>query len=558
MTTLTGQPSTEAAGGPHEAAPAAPVRAGDRRGWPLWAQVLLVLAVCAAVYWPGLGYAGFTATEGHRVIPGWTMLQSGDWLRSEMFELGYLRKPPGMSWAVAVASAVLGETEVAARAVSALSITATALLCALFAARWMGARWAAYAGVACAMMPLLWGYGRAAEIEALNTVMTAAAALALADLCLPRAASVGVARAAPMVLLAAVGILGAALAKGPASAPVLAGVPLGACLMQRSAAPLRRPGVWMAVGLAALAGAPIAAAVLGANAQPETVRQGIGEFLWRPDRIVGILLLPAVAFGAALPMSLGLLFPFGPDAVREGERSAADRRAADAARTLAGGWVLAVAMYTAVGLSNPRYVAPAAVLLPPLVAYAARGWMGPDPAFVYLRRVLARLAFGWWRGVAVAGLIIGATITIPLTEVQRARASGRWAGEAIAGALAPVAEEGGVIEIWADMMIETRPEVLLYAQRALAAGGSPGRLRPVWAKGAVSEAQLPPVGAYLLLKTTDTDAEPPRYAEAIERGELERVLEGKVHKFGYALYRVRGEGSSREGEEEGGRPGDSR
>ena len=52
------------------------------------------------------------------MVPGWTMLRTGDWWHVEMFGQAYFRKPPGMPWAIAGASALLGETEFAAGAVS--------------------------------------------------------------------------------------------------------------------------------------------------------------------------------------------------------------------------------------------------------------------------------------------------------------------------------------------------------------------------------------------------------------------------------------------------------
>lgn len=526
MTALTSQPQTSVLDAP------ARVAAPSRRALPLWLQLAAVLLACGAVYWPLIGSSGFSQTEGHRVIPGLAMLDSGNWLRSEMFELGYLRKPPGMSWAIAISSALLGPSEFAARAASAAAATLTALMCALFAARWFGRPWAIVAGLAFALMPVTWGYGRSAEIESLNIFMTGLAALSLLELCLP-APEARSRRPAAFILMGAAGILGAALAKGPASAPVVLAVPVAACITLRSARPLASRPLWLALGLAVAVGVPLALAVLRANDDPQTIRQGVAEFMWQADRVGRTLLLAPVAMLAALPVSLVLLFPFGPDAQREAGFSPENRRATDVARTLAISWLLALGTYTAIGISNPRYVFPAAVLLPPLAAYVARGWMGPAPAFIPLRRAIARLSFGWFPAVAPAGLLIAAAIFVPLTERARARASGRGAGERIAAAIAQDADPGAdEVLVWADAMIETRPEILLYARRA------EPEIRPIWAKAQIMDAKLPPPGSYLLLKTNDTDAEPGRYAAALASGRMRPVLEGTVHKFGYALFRV--------------------
>src|SRR5437867_1102164 len=99
---------------------------------------MIVLAVCAAVYLPRLGAGGLTNTEGHRAIPGWGMLESGDWVLPRMFGQVYLRKPPGMSWAIAASSAVFGETEFAARLPSALAMMGMALVAMFFGSRWFG------------------------------------------------------------------------------------------------------------------------------------------------------------------------------------------------------------------------------------------------------------------------------------------------------------------------------------------------------------------------------------------------------------------------------------
>src|SRR5688572_8287769 len=144
----------------------------------LW-HVLAVLGVCLLVYWPRLGATGFSSTEGHRVIPAWEMLDTGGWLVPTMFGQAYLRKPPGMAWAVAASSAVLGRTEFAGRAVSAAAATGLALLALVFGGRWFGR--GLPAGLAASLLPLMWASGRSAEIEALHALAAVAAAMLLLD-----------------------------------------------------------------------------------------------------------------------------------------------------------------------------------------------------------------------------------------------------------------------------------------------------------------------------------------------------------------------------------------
>ena len=119
---------------------------------PLRPLVLLLL-VSIGVYWIGLGQRPFAASEGHRVGPAWAMLASGDYWHVRLFEQLYLRKPPGMPWAIAGLSSLLGQTEFAARAVSALAATLAAVVTYLFARRWFGPRSAIAAGLSQALMP---------------------------------------------------------------------------------------------------------------------------------------------------------------------------------------------------------------------------------------------------------------------------------------------------------------------------------------------------------------------------------------------------------------------
>src|SRR5262249_8439204 len=96
--------------------------------WEVAWQGLIVLVAAGLVYWPFLGHSGFAFSEGQRVFPGWEMARGGDWLVPRLFGQAYLRKPPGMPWAIALASFVFGENEFSARSVSALAVTLGALI----------------------------------------------------------------------------------------------------------------------------------------------------------------------------------------------------------------------------------------------------------------------------------------------------------------------------------------------------------------------------------------------------------------------------------------------
>jgi 4-amino-4-deoxy-L-arabinose transferase-like glycosyltransferase len=101
----------------------------------MWWSLLAVLAACVATLWFRLGSTGLSMSEGHRAVPAWEMLRTGEWWVTRMFGEIYVRKPPGMMWAIAGVSAVFGETAWSARAVSALACTAMALAAWWFARR---------------------------------------------------------------------------------------------------------------------------------------------------------------------------------------------------------------------------------------------------------------------------------------------------------------------------------------------------------------------------------------------------------------------------------------
>src|SRR4051812_43920322 len=216
-------------------------------GWKLVWQALIVVAVAGLVYWPLLGSSGFSFSEGQRVLPGWEMVRSGDWLVTRLFEQPYLRKPPGMPWAVAVASLVFGENEFSARAPSAIGMTLGPLLSFVFATRWFGRGWGMVAGLSHALAPVFLYPGRSAEIESLHNLFVQGSVLVMIELLVLRA---GGRPAAAWALALAVGVCGMVMLKGPSGLPCLAGAMIAACLVLGSARPLRNPYVWAGLVLA--------------------------------------------------------------------------------------------------------------------------------------------------------------------------------------------------------------------------------------------------------------------------------------------------------------------
>lgn len=516
----------------------------------IWRDGAIVLFVCVMVYWLFLGSMPFAASEGLRVAPGWTMLDSGDWSRTEMFGLNYVRKPPGMPWAIATSSAIFGQNEFGARAPSALACTLMALIALGFGRAWCGPRGGLAAGLAQALLPLMWagggvgGPGRTAEIEAVNTFFTQLAVLPLIALVLPsRARELGgvrnTRRAAALALLAAAGILGFALTKTAASSPCVVGAIIGVCLTRRSLRPLMCAWMWGAVligGGAAYFALEHFAAI---NNDPDAVREG-GQFAmkWLENPVEWLALVP-IAFIAALPLSIALFIPIGKDARAEGNSpDAAWSRCVRAGRACAFAWFASCVIYAAIGIDNPRYLMPASVFLAPIVGYIIRGMAaggtGPFARAGFMehrRNILKRLIYrgpSAWAG-ALLGLAIifntGGSILPPTTS--------RTVGAALAEALPAGAT------VWADDLIEARPDILLYARQAADASGR--TLTFLWAKPRMHKADLPEpseAGSFVLLRTDERSGEGPRYVEAMESQRLRLVTQSALGKYTFALFRV--------------------
>jgi 4-amino-4-deoxy-L-arabinose transferase-like glycosyltransferase len=86
---------------------------------------LILAALWAAIYLPGLGSTELKGEEGRRVLPAVAMLQDGNWLVPHLGGKPYLRKPPLMNWVIAASFSATGRRdEWAARLPSALMVLA--------------------------------------------------------------------------------------------------------------------------------------------------------------------------------------------------------------------------------------------------------------------------------------------------------------------------------------------------------------------------------------------------------------------------------------------------
>jgi 4-amino-4-deoxy-L-arabinose transferase-like glycosyltransferase len=505
-----------------------PMIGNSGRGrWLLFWQAMLVVLVAGLVYWPLLGSSGFAFSEGQRALPGWEMVHNGDWLVPRLFEQPYLRKPPGMPWAVALMSLIFGENEFSARSVSALSMTLASLLSFWFATRWFGRPWGLVAGIAHVLTPLFWfsptsPVGRSAEIEALHNLFVQASVLVMIEVLVARPRDSSALRWSFALAIAASGM---ALVKGPAGVPCLAGAAAGACIAAKSLRPLRSGWTWMglliAAGLVALVALRI---VLRVHDLPEPpVTEPPGRFLWRPGEALGVVSLPIVTLIAAMPTSLSLLLTFRDARI--------ETREDKFARAVAWACVAALLIYAVIGVSNNRYAMPAVGVLPCLWAFVLRRHFERLPSSrPLLDQVLMNRPWAW--GVA---FLLAAFASIVYTEHRRAeRTSGKPAGLALGEQL----DDGQ--QVWANAVMDNRPEVLYYArQRATELGR---QVRVLWVPpnhGGQSDLPIPPSGRLLALLEGPDLTELPAYDNAGLLSGMHEVFSGQVHKFVIHVYEVR-------------------
>lgn len=484
-------------------------------------SVGIVLLVCAAVYLPRLGVGGLTMTEGHRAIPAWEMLETGEWLVPHLFGQPYLRKPPGMVWAIALSSSVLGVSEFAARLVSALAASGMAVVALVWSRRWFGARAGLAAGLAQALMPQMWAWGRSAEIETLNALGAQLLVFGVLETVRTKRW-----RASAAVLI---GLVVAAAAKGPAALPCLLGAIGSACIVLGPRAALKNIRLWSAL-FAGIAVVAIVMVAIGHRMEAlgqQPVTQSVAAFMWQADRIGGVLAFPLAAWVSALPISLALLFPWGPGARAEANRLG--RTGWVCVRLAAWTWVLSISIYMLAGVSNPRYALPAAAVMAPVVGYVFAGmgeWMDDRRARI-ARTLSLGMPPGW-----VPVLLVGAGVFVFVFESRTRDTSGRMAGLAMGERIverlgeAAQAEPNEPIVMVADHVIEARPETLWYAARRAQASGVP--LVVLWTPGQNSDS--PAKGDLVAIRD---DAQSPE--SGIEMSGWELLGRWDVHKYQFKV-----------------------
>ena len=132
---------------------------------PLW---LIVLAVWAAMYLPGVGSLEIKGEEGRRILPAVTMLETGNYIVPHIGGEPYLRKPPLINWLVAASFKLFGtRNEWTARLPSVLCVLAVALTFLVVARPSLGREGALFAALMWLTNFGMIEKGRLIEIEAL-------------------------------------------------------------------------------------------------------------------------------------------------------------------------------------------------------------------------------------------------------------------------------------------------------------------------------------------------------------------------------------------------------
>ena len=140
--------------------------------------LLIVVALWAAIFLPGLGSIELKGEEGRRVLPAVTMMETGDWIVPYVGGEPYLRKPPLIHWLIAASFRITGSQDgFSARLPSALSVLALALVIVGAGSAWLTPGGALLAAI-CALTNLgMLEKGRLAELEALYISMTGIATI---------------------------------------------------------------------------------------------------------------------------------------------------------------------------------------------------------------------------------------------------------------------------------------------------------------------------------------------------------------------------------------------
>ena len=315
-------------------------------------HLILVILVWAALYFPALGSLAIKGEEGRRILPGITMLQTGNWLVPQVGGETYFRKPPLINWLVAGSFKLTGvQNEWTARLPSVISVLLVALSFVTVARASLGERGSTIAALMWLINAGIIEKGRLIEIEALYVSLCALAIVLWLSWWLQKK-SPWLIWTVPFVFLG----LGW-LAKGPVHLVFFYGVVIAVVWKERKWKALFHPahliGIIIMLGMFAAWAIPFVQATNQATATTKWSQQFTGRLRgsdfqfgrWIFNIPHGVLyLLPWVIF---LPLVKFETF--------------ADEKDRQLARALAWGAVVPFVIVNLVPGSIPRYAMPAIV-----------------------------------------------------------------------------------------------------------------------------------------------------------------------------------------------------
>src|ERR1700730_5596116 len=139
-------------------------------------RLLIVSAIWAALYLPSLGSLAIKGEEGRRILPGMTMLETGNWLVPQVGGETYFRKPPLINWLVAGSFKLFGHrNEWTARMPSVICVLLVALSFVTISRASLGPRGSTIAALMWLVNAGIIEKGRLIEIEALYVSLCALA-----------------------------------------------------------------------------------------------------------------------------------------------------------------------------------------------------------------------------------------------------------------------------------------------------------------------------------------------------------------------------------------------
>lgn len=373
--------------------------------WSAALRAILLLVVCSPIFLVGLGKAGLgDPDEGRNAEAGREILETGDWVTPHLDGARYLDKPPAFFWAVALSYRLLGVSETAARAPSALFALAGIALVFWFARRCLGDRAAWFAAFALALSPLYIVFGRIVIFDMMLTFCMTISSLMAFE------AMEGGSRRLPAALFFVSAGIGT-ITKGPVALAVPLLVAVAWALLRRRPGMLKRLD-WLQ-GLLLYAAVVVPWLVLVESSNPGYLRYAIiGENL---ERMTSNRFETSRPFWFYAKVILPGLFPWILYAGAVAGRRARSWRQALAglasetdrgrlATAYAGTWLsVLVLFFSVIASKRPSYMLPCAV---PLALLIGRLWGrapslrhdpsppgGPDEASVNARGSLSAGAF---------------------------------------------------------------------------------------------------------------------------------------------------------------------